>query len=110
MQEGGLFGPVGLCIYVYHLNKYLELLDTFFLAFRKKNIIILHQYHHIVIILSTWVWLWGGHMSSSGWCAFINSVVHIFMYYYYLCCDLARPCKWKQSLTGYQVTTTIFSL
>eukprot|EP01106_Pelomyxa_sp_JSP_P008918 TRINITY_DN2450_c0_g1_i4.p1 TRINITY_DN2450_c0_g1~~TRINITY_DN2450_c0_g1_i4.p1 ORF type:complete len:260 (+),score=71.19 TRINITY_DN2450_c0_g1_i4:161-940(+) len=104
-ESGGdsLKGPMALCLYLYHLNKYVELLDTVFLAARRKPIVFLHHYHHTIIIGATWLWLWGGHVSSAVWCAFINSVIHVAMYYYYLLCDLGRHAPWKELLTSGQI-------
>ena len=39
-------GTLGAVTYVFYLTKYLEYFDTFVLALRKKNIIVLHQWHH----------------------------------------------------------------
>eukprot|EP01105_Mastigella_eilhardi_P006319 TRINITY_DN17932_c0_g1_i1.p1 TRINITY_DN17932_c0_g1~~TRINITY_DN17932_c0_g1_i1.p1 ORF type:complete len:304 (-),score=93.55 TRINITY_DN17932_c0_g1_i1:63-884(-) len=96
-------GIMGLCLLVYHLNKYVELLDTIFLCLRKKRIIFLHVFHHGSMVPVTWFWLWGGHTSSAMWCVFINCFIHILMYYYYLKSDLGQPPRWKQFLTMLQI-------
>ena len=45
---------------------------------------ILHVYHHAIIVIACWPgvrWLPGGHGTFF---AFLNTLVHIFMYFYYM--------------------------
>ncbi|KAH3759772.1 steroid isomerase [Pelomyxa schiedti] len=102
-ESGSLSGPLGLCVYTYHLNKYVEFMDTFFIVARKKPVIFLHQFHHIIIVIATWTWLWSGHVSGAAFCTFINSVIHFMMYYYYYQCDQGFKPTWKQLLTTSQI-------
>ncbi|KAA0196122.1 hypothetical protein HAZT_HAZT003531 [Hyalella azteca] len=72
--------------YYYYISKFTEFIDTFFFVLRKKNehISLLHVLHHGIMPLSTWVGLRytpGGHSTFFG---FLNTFVHIVMYFYYM--------------------------
>ena len=64
-------------------SKLPELLDTVFLALRKREIMLLHWYHHVTVLLYVW---WSAHhnVGATGaiFCA-MNLVVHAIMYGYY---------------------------
>jgi len=96
-------GAFGFVIYVFYLSKYIELLDTVFLILRKKPVIPLHIFHHGIMLFATWSWLDGSWISGAWWCVFVNSLVHSFMYYYYLLSSLGYNVWWKQMLTGGQI-------
>ncbi len=64
------------------LSKIPELLDTVFLVLRKKPVIFLHWYHHIVTLLYCW-WGWSSQTGSGGVFAYMNLFVHSIMYSYY---------------------------
>lgn len=44
-------------LYIFHLSKILELIDTLFLVWKKKSnqLTFLHLYHHSTIIPATWI-------------------------------------------------------
>jgi len=69
-------------IWCFLMSKFLELGDTLFLALRKKQIIFLHWYHHITVLLYCWyaVQTENSCCVVFGW---MNSWIHMFMYYYY---------------------------
>jgi len=96
-------GPIGFWIYVFHLSKYYEMLDTVILALRKKPIIFLHIFHHMIVVPVTWKWLDDQWLNGSWWCTFVNSLVHCFMYYYYLLTAMGRTVWWKQYITQGQI-------
>lgn len=96
---------LGFLLYAHYQNKYLELLDTFFMVVRKKNdqISFLHVEHHTIMV---GVWYTVLHYQPGGdpWFgAFANSVIHSMMYAYYLMALLQMKCPWKQYVTQAQL-------
>ncbi|XP_058978093.1 elongation of very long chain fatty acids protein 7-like isoform X2 [Musca domestica] len=98
--------------YLYHVSKYLDLLDTIFFLLRKKfnQISFLHVYHHALMLAGTYLYVsksFGSHLTMIG---VINSFIHIVMYTYYLAAamklnfDLA---PWKKRLTIMQIVQFI---
>jgi len=92
-------------IWIHYNNKYVELLDTFFMVVRKKEnqISFLHVYHHVLLI---WAWFLVCKFGSGGdayFGAMMNSGVHVIMYGYYLLTLLGIPCPWKQYITQIQL-------
>jgi len=75
-------GSCGLWIQLFVLSKFPELIDTFFIVIHKKNLIFLHWYHHITVLL----YCWHSYVtcSPSGvFFAVMNYCVHAIMYGYY---------------------------
>jgi len=92
-------------IWVHYNNKYVELLDTVFMALRKKNeqMTFLHMYHHILIM---WAWYLVCKYACGGDAYFgmlCNSFVHVLMYSYYLFALLKINTPWKRWLTNIQL-------
>ena len=77
-----LHGAAGFFVTVFIYSKFAELLDTVFLIIRKKEIIFLHWFHHVTVLLFCWH---SFHVSTSTgiWFAAINYGVHSIMYTYY---------------------------
>jgi hypothetical protein len=69
-------------LYIYYLSKFPELLDTVILVLKKKKVIFLHWYHHGIVILMVWAWL-EAKMSFAVFGLLFNTLVHVFMYWYY---------------------------
>lgn len=99
---------IWLC-YFYFWLKLIDLTDTFIFVMRKKfsSISFLHVYHHTGMVMLTWSgvkWFPGGHDTWLGW---LNSIVHVVMYGYYLLCVLKPQYKtsmwWKKHLTQVQM-------
>ena len=44
----------GFWVYLFTMSKFAELGDTFFLVARKRNVMFLHWYHHVTVLLFTW--------------------------------------------------------
>jgi fatty acid elongase 3 len=77
--------PKGLMhwsLYMYYLSKFPELIDTVILVLKKKRVIFLHWYHHSIVILLTWTWM-DGKLNFGIFGLFLNTLVHVFMYWYY---------------------------
>ena len=77
-------GKLGYVTYIFYLSKYYELFDTVLLAVKGKEVIFLHFYHHATMIFLTWSWFAYDWIEGAWWCCFVNSLIHTFMYYYYL--------------------------
>ncbi|KDQ06920.1 hypothetical protein BOTBODRAFT_60325 [Botryobasidium botryosum FD-172 SS1] len=89
--------------------KYLELLDTVFLALKKKPLAFLHVFHHSATALLCYVQLNG--RTSVSWVPIVlNLTVHVFMYYYYYATAGGRRIWWKKYLTSMQITQFIIDL
>ena len=69
-------------VFFFIISKIPELLDTLFLALRKRPIIFLHWYHHIATMLYCWD-AWSLLVPAGGSFAAMNLVVHSLMYSYY---------------------------
>uniref|UniRef100_A0A336M5W3 Elongation of very long chain fatty acids protein n=1 Tax=Culicoides sonorensis TaxID=179676 RepID=A0A336M5W3_CULSO len=91
------------------MNKIFDLLDTIFFVLTKKqsHITFLHVHHHVVVVLIMWIfgkYFPGIELTIVGLC---NTVVHMFMYFYYLIAALGPAYKkylwWKKYLTLLQI-------
>ena len=99
------------------------MMDTYILALKKKDLTFLQMYHHTVIVLLCWSWLeagWPlhwyplalrcssmcftptmlppGSLISSALCrigVMLNTLVHVFMYYYFSLAALGGTVWWK---------------
>lgn len=96
---------------MYFLLKVADLLDTVFFVLRKKDrqITFLHLYHHTGMVVLTWAgtkWFPGGHSVFTG---FINSIIHVVMYGYYLLTAFSPAHKtnvwWKKYITQMQIVS-----
>ncbi|XP_050502031.1 elongation of very long chain fatty acids protein isoform X2 [Diabrotica virgifera virgifera] len=96
-------------MYLYFINKLLELLDTVFFVLRKKQnqVTFLHMYHHTVMPMVSWggiKYVPGGHGTLIG---FINCFVHIIMYSYYSLAAFGPKIQkylwWKKYITAMQL-------
>nr|GAT44189.1 GTPase activating protein [Mycena chlorophos] len=89
--------------------KYLELLDTVFLAFKKKPLAFLHVFHHSATALLCYSQLVG--KTSISWTVItLNLGVHVLMYYYYYATAGGAKIWWKKYLTIMQITQFVIDL
>jgi elongation of very long chain fatty acids protein 4 len=107
-------GPEGLglasVLYWYYLSKYWEFMDTFIMVLRKSNqqISFLHVYHHSSVTVIWWCNMYyypGGEAWPS---AFLNSFVHVWMYFYYFLATMNIYPSWKKYLTQLQISQLFF--
>jgi hypothetical protein len=97
-------GSLGFFIYVFHLSKYVELVDTFILIAKGKPVIFLHCYHHCSMLFVTWSWFAFPWLEGAWWCAVVNSIIHSFMYYYYFRTAIPdTKIWWGKYLTSAQI-------
>ncbi|CAH0699683.1 unnamed protein product [Spodoptera exigua] len=101
---------VAAATWFYFFAKFTELLDTVFFILRKKydQVTFLHVYHHTLMSLVVWIavkYYPGGHTTLMG---FLNSIVHVVMYTYYLISGLGPQYQkyvwWKKHVTKMQLT------
>jgi len=100
----GGFG-VSQFIWLHYNNKYIELLDTFFMIIRKKfdQVSFLHVYHHTLLI---WSWFVVMKIEPGGDAYFgsiMNTGVHVIMYSYYFMAACGINCFWKRYITQIQM-------
>ncbi|EMD42057.1 hypothetical protein CERSUDRAFT_42249 [Gelatoporia subvermispora B] len=89
--------------------KYLELLDTVFLALKKKPLAFLHVYHHSATAMLCYTQLNG--KTSVQWIPIsINLSVHVLMYYYYYATAGGAKIWWKKYLTTMQIVQFVIDL
>jgi len=97
----------------YYLSKFLEFTDTIFFVMRKKftHISTLHVIHHGIMPMSVW---WGVKFTPGGhstFFAFVNSLVHIVMYFYYALAAIGPSMNkylwWKKYMTAFQMVQFI---
>ncbi|KAG8949681.1 hypothetical protein FRC04_008427 [Tulasnella sp. 424] len=89
--------------------KYIELIDTVFLALKKKPLAFLHVFHHSATALLCFTQL-NGRTSVSWTVITLNLAVHVLMYYYYWATAGGRKIWWKKYLTTMQITQFIIDL
>lgn len=97
-------------VFLHHLTKYVDLIDTLLIILRKKNnqLSFLHVYHHSTVLI-IWAWVvstWPKEGTAAYvYGAWINSWIHVGMYAYYLCTtlNLQVPIFLKKSVTFCQI-------
>jgi len=73
-------------------SKIPELVDTVFLVLQKKEVIFLHWFHHVTVLM----YCWHAYITPTAtglWFASINYSVHSIMYFYYFCSILGGPLR-----------------
>ena len=80
--ETNSYGVTGFWAWLFILSKAFELFDTVLLILRKRELIFLHWYHHITVLLYVWYFM-DEFPSNSRWFSTINYFIHSIMYSYY---------------------------
>ncbi|GMR62695.1 hypothetical protein PMAYCL1PPCAC_32890, partial [Pristionchus mayeri] len=97
-------GDTGFYVWIYHMIRIFEFGDTAFIILRKQPLIFLHWYHHALTLFYGWYAYpeMNTHMRMP---IYINSVVHGFMYTYYLLRAMKVPVPgiFAQSITAFQI-------
>lgn len=101
--NGGQEGTLAFWTEVYWLSKFPELLDTAILICKKKDIIFLHVFHHAVMCLMPFMWLYADWTLVWFGCT-MNCAIHVFMYGYFAgaAYNGYNP-WWKKLLTSAQI-------
>ena len=97
-----IYDSLQFWFYIYYLSKYYEMIDTFILILKKKNLIILHVWHHAIMMYFGWLW------TDSKWTLVwygmtFNTFVHVLMYYYYFVATYGKRPWWRKYLTTLQL-------
>lgn len=76
------YGEVGFMMTLFMLSKLPELLDTVFLVVMHKDVLFLHWYHHVTVLLYSW---FAYHSATPSAVVFgtMNYTVHSIMYFYF---------------------------
>jgi len=97
-------------VYLHYLCKYMDFLDTLIILLRKKSeqLSFLHLWHHSTIAI-VWGWVvntWPTEGSSAVYAygAWINSCVHVVMYFYYGLTAMGIRPPFKKLVTMVQLT------
>ena len=93
-----------LWVYLFTMSKFVELGDTFFLVARKRNVMFLHWYHHVTVLLYTWFAF--THNASTGkYFIIMNYFVHSLMYSYFAAQTLGirAPKPVSMAITSLQI-------
>jgi len=107
---GSAHGAYYFWAYVYYLSKYVELLDTVFLALKGKLVGWggLNVYHHSLVVFMAWLWLdCAQSLQHIGILA--NTAVHVVMYAYFCLQSLGHSPRWKPLVTQMQIVQFVFS-
>ena len=76
------FGSTKFWAIMFTISKVYELGDTIFIVLRKQNLIFLHWYHHITVLIYTW-YTHAYFLAPARWFVVMNYTVHSVMYSYY---------------------------
>ncbi|CAI2351867.1 unnamed protein product [Caenorhabditis sp. 36 PRJEB53466] len=103
-------GENGYWVWLFMASKLFELVDTVFLVLRKRALMFLHWYHHIL----TMIYAWYSHPLTPGfnrYGIYLNFVVHAFMYSYYFLrsMKIRVPGVIAQAITSLQILQFIIS-
>jgi len=92
-------------------SKFFELVDTFFLIAKNptRPVAFLHWYHHLTVMWFTW-YASNWRLSVGMAFASMNSVIHMFMYWYYFQTERGILPSWAKLLTIGQITQMVIGL
>ncbi|CAD5226760.1 unnamed protein product [Bursaphelenchus xylophilus] len=104
-------GINGYWMFLFILSKTVELVDTVFLVLRKRPLMFLHWYHHIL----TMIYAFYSYPVTPGfnrWGIYLNFFVHSFMYSYYFLrsMKIAVPGPVAKLITTLQIWQFIISV
>ncbi|XP_050520258.1 elongation of very long chain fatty acids protein 4-like [Daktulosphaira vitifoliae] len=98
------------------ITKIFDLSDTVFFVLRKKqsHISFLHVYHHMNMVITSWIFLRYIKAHNGIFCGLLNSFVHVVMYSYYFLAALGPLIQkylwWKIYITRLQIIQFIIGL
>ncbi|CUG00463.1 membrane-associated protein, putative [Bodo saltans] len=81
-EHAACYGTVGFMMTLFMLSKLPELLDTVFLVVMHKDVLFLHWYHHVTVLMYSW---FAYHNATPSAVVFgtMNYCVHSVMYFYF---------------------------
>jgi len=94
------------------MSKLVEFGDTLFIVLKKKPLIFLHWYHHIMTLLYCWyaVRVASYYTCAGWWFATMNLAIHSFMYSYYFVTTLGVKPGWSKLITLCQIIQMVAGL
>uniref|UniRef100_A0A0N5A3N7 Elongation of very long chain fatty acids protein n=1 Tax=Parastrongyloides trichosuri TaxID=131310 RepID=A0A0N5A3N7_PARTI len=103
-------GNNGYWVWLFIVSKMFELIDTVFLVLRKKPLMFLHWYHHILTVMYSF-FSYPYTPGFNRWGIYLNFFVHAFMYTYYFLASMKIrvPKAIAQSITSIQILQFIIS-
>uniref|UniRef100_A0A0N4ZDS8 Elongation of very long chain fatty acids protein n=1 Tax=Parastrongyloides trichosuri TaxID=131310 RepID=A0A0N4ZDS8_PARTI len=103
-------GTTGYIVWLFAVSKIVELGDTIFLVLRKKPLMFLHWYHHIVTLIFTFTFVIQL-PAFTRWGVFLNFLVHSFMYFYFFlrCLKVRLPKVFPVIITSLQIIQFVIS-
>ena len=104
--------PRSWSIFLFNATKFLEWVDTFFLIVRKRDVITLHWFHHLVTMLYCWHASLYSYPHDAGGVAFcaMNCIVHVIMYGYYAAAALGFRSKYAKLITLLQTSQMVVGI
>eukprot|EP00871_Galdieria_phlegrea_P000060 jgi/Galph1/1054/GphlegSOOS_G5883.1 len=108
-EHKAMRGRLLFWMYLFYCSKYYELFDTVILVLKKRPLNFLHVYHHCVVMPLFWVYLQTA-MVIHWILVVVNSLVHVFMYYYYALTSFGKTVWWKKYITQAQIIQFIIDL
>ena len=110
MASYGQGGTIALWSVMFVFSKYIELVDTVFLIFRKKHISFLHWFHHATVVLLS-IHALAYYSPSALIMSGMNAVVHSVMYaYYFIAAVRGIVPKWGKLVTRLQLSQMIIGV
>lgn len=97
-----LHGAYGFWSIVFLYSKFAELIDTAFLVLRKKDVPLIHWFHHLTVLCYCWD-AYRQHQATGYFFVIMNVFVHSIMYFYYFLAAISRPPKWGKIVTNLQI-------
>lgn len=95
--------PAGFWTFLFCMSKVPELFDTVFIVLRKKELIMLHWYHHFTVMLFCWQ-AWSSCSVNGIIYAAMNLTVHSVMYAFYALTAIGyRPTSYAIFITLGQI-------
>ena len=101
----------GLWLFLFILSKVPELVDTYFIIFRKGPLIFLHWYHHATVLIFCW-FSYSQEALITVLFSGVNYFVHAFMYMYYglRARQVTIPRQVNMLITSLQIVQMVFGL
>jgi len=104
-------GSTGIWAYAFTASKVLELGDTAFIVLRKQQLIFLHWYHHVTVLIYCF-YSYSELVASGRWYMVMNYCVHSFMYGYFSLRALRvrMPQPVRMTVTSLQIVQMMIGL
>ncbi|XP_003737045.1 elongation of very long chain fatty acids protein 1 [Galendromus occidentalis] len=104
---------IGKLFTLYFYVRTVDYLDTVFFVLTKKqsHVSFLHVYHHVIVVVSSYIYLRSGWVPSIFHLSILNASIHIIMYSYYFLSTfpILRPYLWwKKYMTCMQILQFLF--